>query len=86
MGEEERALTRGITLDKYDMPEEMTVMIRNAGVTPNFLRTKPDFADVFVIESLNAKRLRLFDGRLLNSRYNTLLEGLEVKQARIFRY
>ena len=49
MGEEERALTRGITLDKYDMPEEMTVMIRNAGVTPNFLRTKPDFADVFVI-------------------------------------
>jgi hypothetical protein len=86
MGEEERALTRGITLDKYDMPEEMTVMIRNAGVTPNFLRTKPDFADVFVIESLKAKRLRLFDGRLLNSRYNTLLEGLEVKQARIFRY
>ncbi len=47
MGEEERALTRGITLDKYDMPEEFMVIIRNAGVTPNFHHTNLDIADVF---------------------------------------
>ena len=33
MGEEERALTRGMTLDKYDMMEKMTVMMRIFGVS-----------------------------------------------------
>jgi hypothetical protein len=34
MGEEERALTRGITLDRYDMMEKMTAMVRIVGVSP----------------------------------------------------
>jgi hypothetical protein len=33
MGEEERALARGMTLDKYDMTEKMTVMMRICGVS-----------------------------------------------------
>ena len=34
MGEEERALTRGITLDRYDMMEKMTAMIEIVGDSP----------------------------------------------------